>query len=106
MTEELPENLPTPEPTTPMEPSNIITMSSGIDVHILTPDYETVDPTEPTVLECMEKAKLAWLGDNPGLTSSSWEMISDHERDTYLEEQMSNAGFTKTMVNGYAHYEL
>lgn len=103
---DLPENVPTPEPTTPMEPSNIITMSSGIDVHILTPDYETVDPTEPTVLECMEKAKLAWLGDNPGLTSSSWEMISDNERNTYLDEQMSNAGFTKTMVNGYAHYEL
>mgnify|MGYP001026028354 FL=1 len=98
-----PENA-TPEPTTPMEPGNIITMPSGIDVQLLTPDYETVDPGEPTVLECMEKAKLAWLADNPGLTVSSWEMISDYERDTYLEEQMSNAGFTKTMVNGYAHY--
>ena len=96
----------TPEPTTPMVPGNIITMSSGIQVQTLTPDYETVDPGEPTVLECIEKAKLKWLEDNPGLTSSSWEMISDNERDTYLEEQMRNAGFTKSIVNGFVHYDL
>lgn len=80
---------------------NLVTMASGLQVQPLTDG----DENENSVLECIELAKQAWLSDNPGSTELGWELISDLERDEYLEEQMRNAGYTKSIVNGYAHYE-
>ena len=80
---------------------NLVTMPSGVEVQPLTPD----DENESSVLECIELAKQAWLADNPSSTELGWELISDLERDEYLEEQMRNAGYTKSVVNGYTHYE-
>lgn len=77
------------------------TMPSGVEVQPLTPE----DENENTVLECIELAKQAWLADNPNSTEFGWELIADSERDEYLEEQMRNAGYTKSIVNGYIHYE-
>jgi len=80
---------------------NLVTMPSGVEVQPLTPG----DEHENSVLECIELAKQAWLADNPSSTELGWELISDLERDEYLEEQMRNAGYTKSVVNGYTHYE-
>lgn len=102
MSEEWPDGIPESATTTPMEPQNIITTSSGLDVQILTPDRQD---EEVPVLECIELAKQKWLADNPGSSEFGWDLISDFERDEYLEEQMRNAGYTKSIVNGFAHYE-
>jgi|SRR6056300_699103 hypothetical protein len=96
------EYIPQPAETSPMEPQNIVTTSSGLDVQILTPSMQE---QEVPVLECIELAKQKWLADNPGSTELGWELVSDFERDEYLEEQMSKAGYTKSIVNGFAHYE-
>jgi hypothetical protein len=72
----------------------------------LTADWETVDPSEQHTLHALEDAKEAWLAENPGLSSLSWELVSDAERDQYVDQAMSNKGFTKTMVNGYVHWNL
>jgi hypothetical protein len=72
----------------------------------LTADWETVDPSEQHTLHALEDAKEAWLAENPGLSALSWELVSDAERDQYVDQAMSNKGFTKTMVNGYVHWNL
>ncbi|MGY8865012.1 MAG: hypothetical protein ACKVJK_05200 [Methylophagaceae bacterium] len=72
----------------------------------LTPDWETVDPMEQGNLHAQADAKEAWLAENPGLTSFSWELVSDAERDQYMEQAMRDRGFTKTIVNGYVHWNL
>jgi hypothetical protein len=72
----------------------------------LTPDWETVDPMEQGNLHAQADAKEAWLAEHPGLTSFSWELVSDAERDQYMEQAMRDRGFTKTIVNGYVHWNL
>jgi len=82
---------------------NLVTMPSGIEVQPLSDN----DPSENTVLECLEKAKQQWLSENPGSTEMGWELISDLERDTYVEQQMVDAGFTKSFLpSGHVNWEL
>ena len=47
------------------------------------------------------------LKKKPGSTEMGWDLISDLERDTYVEQQMVDAGFTKSFLpSGHVNWEL